>query len=96
MRRQDGGVLNLATAAVDRRHAEAHARTSLVATLSDATVRRTWALEVHEIAPNDELAGGVTRLRRRWWWGLAAPLALWGRRVRPGHSGTEQNRSPGG
>ena len=56
MRSQDRGVLNLARTAVDRRHTETDARASLVATLGHATVWRARALEVYEVAPDDEFA----------------------------------------
>src|SRR6266853_534887 len=58
---QDGGVLNFARAAVDRRHPDAEALTALEAIGENAMGRqRSGNVEAGEISPDDKLARGVS------------------------------------
>ena len=67
MRGEDGRVLDLTRAAVDRRHAKADTLATLEATLSGALIRAVWRIEVHDVSPDDEHARGVLGLGG--WWG---------------------------
>ena len=59
MRDERRGVLDLARAAVDRRHPESYALASLEAICEDAVVRVGRVVEQRDITPQNQLSGRV-------------------------------------
>ena len=97
MGRQDGRVLGFARAAVDRRHPDADALTTLEAIGENAMGRRGRGLiEVREISPDDKLARRVAGLRRwrRQWCATSASRCRRGGRglILPGNRQIDGNR----
>jgi hypothetical protein len=92
-------VLGFAGPTIDCRHAEADALSALETVAEDAVGRhRRRIVEAGEVAPDDEFARRMSRLRRRrrWWCGITAATAatlsltfLRGRLLLSGDAGRE-------